>query len=363
MVNEVFEVVFDRSPPVYVSGEAVTGRVLFEAQGTIEVRSLCCSCQGTLEVSFRESTSKRKYSKTVEYVAVKSQLEEEGRVLHSGTRHSWSFRFNLPATCPSSFDVSEAKVKYSVNVVLSTAKWFSWNKKAKGDFMVKGIIDPVDPNLLVPVSCYKETSSYICCFPRSSSSAPPSSVNLQLSSGFLSPGDLLTVNLSCSNGSNGRSLSCRLCLIQRYRVTGETVCCPHSPVEHRWREVKVVQQNHDPILPRSSRTWNAALYVPHDAAASTVLNGEWLTISYEVKVVVSNGWCRSCTAKIPLVVGEKKRIPEADHYSTTTCSPQHSSPLTAAASGNYAPRRESTSVGGGEEGYSPLFSSTVHTTY
>ncbi|XP_053321701.1 arrestin domain-containing protein 2 isoform X2 [Spea bombifrons] len=163
-----FVVVFDSpdldTPPVFSSGDTVTGKVLLELVTDIKVDSVKLHAGGYAKVYWTESRSAgsstaytQNYSDEVEYINRKETLLQTDNgtptVLPAG-RHEFPFTFQLPETLVTSFEGKHGNVRYWVKAKLHRP--WSTVKKTKKEFTVLEPIDINTPDLLSPQAGSKE---------------------------------------------------------------------------------------------------------------------------------------------------------------------------------------------------------------
>ncbi|XP_066504080.1 arrestin domain-containing protein 2 isoform X2 [Hoplias malabaricus] len=173
------DVVFDSpeidSPPVFSSGDVVSGKVVLELTAESKVKSLKLHAEGFAKVHWTESRSAgsstaytQNYSDEVEYLNRREVLLQAGQsfrlkgcrhneeltTLPAG-RHEYPFSFQLPEeTLVTSFEGKHGSIRYWVKVKLHRP-WFSV-KKVKKEFTVIEPIDINTPSLLAPQAGTKE---------------------------------------------------------------------------------------------------------------------------------------------------------------------------------------------------------------
>ncbi|MEQ2209218.1 hypothetical protein XENOCAPTIV_026786 [Xenoophorus captivus] len=152
-------------PPVFSSGDVVSGRVVLELFGETKVDSLKLHAEGYAKVHWTESRSAgsstaytQNYSDEVEYLNQREVLLQAGQsadncevtVLPAG-RHEFPFSFQLPEeTLVTSFEGKHGSIRYWVKVKLHRP-WCPV-RKIKKEFTVIEPIDINTPSLLVRIS-------------------------------------------------------------------------------------------------------------------------------------------------------------------------------------------------------------------
>ncbi|KAG2464283.1 ARRD2 protein, partial [Polypterus senegalus] len=177
-----FRIVLDSSedgtPPVFSSGDVLSGRVLLELSRTSRVTSLKLHAVGYAKVHWTESRSAgsssaytQNYSDEVDFLNHRETLlqaedNNEPKVLQAG-RHEFPFSFQLPEdTLVTSFEGKHGSIRYAVKVKLHRP-WCTV-KKIKQEFTV---IEPIDINTR---HCWSNPvpHSLLPCAPRSPGSSP-----------------------------------------------------------------------------------------------------------------------------------------------------------------------------------------------
>ncbi|KAJ3599497.1 hypothetical protein NHX12_033457 [Muraenolepis orangiensis] len=153
------------SPPVFSSGDVVSGKVVLELTGDSKVESLKLHAEGFARVHWTESRSAgsstaytQNYSDEVEYLNHRESLlqADEGEMtLLAAGRHEFPFSFQLPEeTLVTSFEGKHGSIRYWVKVKLHRP-WATL-KKIKKEFTVIQPIDINTPALLSPQAGTKE---------------------------------------------------------------------------------------------------------------------------------------------------------------------------------------------------------------
>ncbi|TNN41464.1 Arrestin domain-containing protein 2 [Liparis tanakae] len=164
-----FDVVFDSPeedcPPVFSSGDVVSGRVVVDLSGETRVDSLKLHAEGFAKVHWTESRSAgsstaytQNYSDEVEYLNRREVLlpadNGEAFVLPAG-RHEFPFSFQLPEeTLVTSFEGKHGSIRYWVKVKLHRP-WAAV-RKMKKEFTVIEPIDINTPAFLAPQAGTKD---------------------------------------------------------------------------------------------------------------------------------------------------------------------------------------------------------------
>ncbi|KAG7275268.1 hypothetical protein CRUP_034995 [Coryphaenoides rupestris] len=153
------------SPPVFSSGDVVSGRVVLELSGESRVESLKLHAEGFARVHWTESRSAgsstaytQNYSDEVEYLDHREALLQadngETTLLAAG-RHEFPFSFQLPEeTLVTSFEGKHGSIRYWVKVKLHRP-WATM-RKIKKEFTVIQPIDINTPALLAPQAGTKD---------------------------------------------------------------------------------------------------------------------------------------------------------------------------------------------------------------
>ncbi|XP_060933881.1 arrestin domain-containing protein 2 isoform X1 [Limanda limanda] len=163
------DIVFDSPeldcPPVFSSGDVVSGRVVLELSGASRLDSLKLHAQGCAKVHWTESRSAgsstaytQNYSDEVEYLNRREVLLQADNgdvtVLPAG-RHEYPFSFQLPEeTLVTSFEGKHGSIRYWVKVKLHRP-WAAV-KKLKKEFTVIEPIDINTPAFLAPQAGTRE---------------------------------------------------------------------------------------------------------------------------------------------------------------------------------------------------------------
>ncbi|KAJ8278700.1 hypothetical protein COCON_G00057660 [Conger conger] len=164
-----FYVLFDSpeidTPPVFSSGDVVSGKVVLDLSGQSKVESLKLHAEGFAKVHWTESRSAgastaytQNYSDEVEYLNRRETLLQadngEMTVLSAG-RHEFPFSFQLPEeTLVTSFEGKHGSIRYWVKVKLHRP--WTTVRKIKKEFTVIEPIDINTPALLAPQAGTKD---------------------------------------------------------------------------------------------------------------------------------------------------------------------------------------------------------------
>uniref|UniRef100_A0A8C8HRX9 Arrestin C-terminal-like domain-containing protein n=1 Tax=Oncorhynchus tshawytscha TaxID=74940 RepID=A0A8C8HRX9_ONCTS len=162
-------IVFDSpeidSPPVFSSGDVVSGKVVLNLSGESKVQSLKLHAEGFAKVHWTESRSAgsstaytQNYSDEVEYLnrrEVLLQADNGEHTLLSAGRHEFPFSFQLPEeTLVTSFEGKHGSIRYWVKVKLHRP--WATVRKIKKEFTVIEPIDINTPALLAPQAGTKD---------------------------------------------------------------------------------------------------------------------------------------------------------------------------------------------------------------
>ncbi|XP_078527070.1 arrestin domain-containing protein 2-like [Lissotriton helveticus] len=156
------------SPPVFSSGDTVTGRVLLELVAETKVESIKLHAQGLARVHWSESHGtnsntvySQNHSDEVVYLDHQEALlltdGEAPTVLQPGT-HEFPFSFELPENAVTSFEGKHGSVHYWVKAKLHRP--WAPVRKAKVDLTVIHPIDVNTPALLAPQRVTKEKKAH-----------------------------------------------------------------------------------------------------------------------------------------------------------------------------------------------------------
>ena len=237
-------------------------------------------------------TETRYYSSTETYIeqtsVVWSKEQSPTGTIGPGS-YEYQFQFNLPDTCPTSFESTYGRIRYLVQGKIGTG-FLKFDHRVEAPIQVTHVVDinqqlslfePVRQSKKKQVGCW-------CCV----------SGDIELTAettrtGYCINGDTVPLSVTIENGS-GRTITIRASIVKtgRYYAQGHQQSTS-SPVA-------IV--NSTPIQPRTTTGVElAALQVP--ATEPTISIPSNLKLNYELHVTAVIPWALNLTVAIPLVLG------------------------------------------------------------
>lgn len=296
-----FYILFDSpeidSPPVFSSGDVVSGRVVVELGGESRVDSLKLHAEGFAKVHWTESRSAgsstaytQNYSDEVEYLNRREVLLQadngELTTLAAG-RHEFPFSFQLPEeTLVTSFEGKHGSIRYWVKVKLHRP--WSTVKKIKKEFTVIEPIDINTPALLAPQAGTKDKMArmwYRNC--------GQVSVTAKIDRKGYTPGEVIPVFAEFDN-STSRSV-----LPKAYITQTQTFIARGTMKQKR---TVVATLSGDAVGARRRETWHGrAIKIP--PVGPSILQCRIIKVEYMLRVCVEVPGTSKLFLELPLVMG------------------------------------------------------------
>ncbi|XP_023699639.1 arrestin domain-containing protein 2 [Paramormyrops kingsleyae] len=294
-------VVFDspelNSPPVYSSGDVVSGKVLLELTGETKVHSLKLHAEGFARVHWTESRSAgassaytQNYSDEVEYLNHREVLLQADNgdvtVLQSG-KHEFPFSFQLPEeTLVTSFEGKYGSIRYWVKVKLHRP--WATVRKVKKEFTVIEPIDINTPALLAPQAGTKDKMARVWY-----RNCGQVSVTAKIDRKGYTPGEVIPVFAEFDNGSSR-------CVEPKAFITQTQTFIARGTMKQK--HSVVVTLRGDRVGPRCRETWHGrAIKIP--PVGPSVLQCRIIKVAYTLKVCVNVPGTSKLCLDLPLVMG------------------------------------------------------------
>uniref|UniRef100_A0A8D0GV95 Arrestin domain containing 2 n=1 Tax=Sphenodon punctatus TaxID=8508 RepID=A0A8D0GV95_SPHPU len=286
------------SPPVFSSGEAVSGRVLLELSGETRLSALLIHAHGSAKVHWTESRSAgsstaytQSYSEQLEFLSHRDSLlppppdNGEVTVLQAG-KHEFPFTFQLPETLATSFEGKHGSVRYWVKAKLHR----SWStvKRAKKEFTVIEPIDINTPALLAPQAGAKEKQAraWYC-------NSGQVSVSAKIDRKGYTPGEVIPIFAEIDNCTT-RTVVPKAALIQTQTFIARG--------NQKQKKSVVASMVGDAILAGKREVWHGrALKIP--PVGPSILQCRILHVEYALKVCVDIPGTSKLLMELPLVIG------------------------------------------------------------
>ncbi|XP_061884409.1 arrestin domain-containing protein 2 isoform X1 [Entelurus aequoreus] len=295
------DIVFDSTdvdcPPVYSSGDVVSGRVVLELTREARLDSLKLHAEGFAKVHWTESRSAgsstaytQNYSDEVEYLNRREVLLQadngEVTVLPAG-RHEFPFSFQLPEeTLVTSFEGKHGSIRYWVKVKLHRP-WAAV-KKIKKEFTVIEPIDINTPALLAPQAGTKDKMART--WYRNFGQV---SVTAKIDRKGYTPGEVIPVFAEFDNATS-RSI------IPKAFITQTQTFIARGTMKQK-RSV-VATLSGDVVGARCRETWHGrAIKIP--PVGPSILQCRIIKVEYMLKVCVDVPGTSKLFLELPLVIG------------------------------------------------------------
>ncbi|TRY88122.1 hypothetical protein DNTS_031502 [Danionella cerebrum] len=296
-----FDIVFDSPeldcPPVYSSGDVVSGKVVLEFSGESNVESLKLHAEGYAKVHWTESRSAgsstaytQNYSDEVEYLNRREVLLQadngELTALPAG-RHEYPFSFQLPEeTLVTSFEGKHGSIRYWVKVKLHRP--WATVKKLKKEFTVIEPIDINTPTLLAPQAGTKEKMARIWY-----RNCGQVSITAKIDRKGYTPGEVIPVFAEFDNATS-RSVVPKAYITQTQTfIARGTVKLKRSVVATLCGDI---------VGPRRRETWHGrAIKIP--PVGPSILQCRIIKVEYMLRVCVDVPGTSKLSLELPLVMG------------------------------------------------------------
>ncbi|KAM8875926.1 arrestin domain-containing protein 2-like [Spinachia spinachia] len=296
-----FDIVFDSAevdcPPVFSSGDVVSGRVVLDLSEGSRVDSLKLHAEGFAKVHWTESRSAgsstaytQNYSDEVEYLNRREVLLQadngEVTVLPAG-RHEFPFSFQLPEeTLVTSFEGKHGSIRYWVKVKLHRP-WAAV-KKIKKEFTVIEPIDINTPTLLAPQAGTKDKMAR--AWYRNFGQV---SVTAKIDRKGYTPGEVIPVFAEFDN-STSRSV------VPKAYITQTQTFIARGTVKQKRAVVGTLSG--DIVGARCRETWHGrAIKIP--PVGPSILQCRIIKVEYMLKICVDVPGTSKLCLELPLVIG------------------------------------------------------------
>ncbi|GBP30310.1 Arrestin domain-containing protein 1 [Eumeta japonica] len=212
--------------------------------------------------------------------------------------YSFDFQCPIPAHCPSSFEHEYGHIRYEIKVVVD--RIFKLDKVKKMSIKVISPLDlNQDPYCKEPLVFSFEETYCCCCI-----SSGFSEVLVKLPVAGYCPGQIIPVELHCSNNSSVEIEDIKLSLIKKMRFTAN-----HHP-DTKYDVDKIIETVKGPVSGFTTRNWNIDIHIP-SIDIYNVDNCRLIDIEYEFKVKIGPSGCHSDTTDAKRIV--LGTIPLADY--------------------------------------------------
>ncbi|XP_028672511.1 arrestin domain-containing protein 2 isoform X1 [Erpetoichthys calabaricus] len=288
----------DGTPPVFSSGDVLSGRVLLELSRTSRVTSLKLHAVGYAKVHWTESRSAgsssaytQNYSDEVDFLNHRETLlqaedNNEPKVLQAG-RHEFPFSFQLPEdTLVTSFEGKHGSIRYAVKVKLHRP-WCTV-KKIKQEFTVIEPIDINTPALLAPQAGAKEKMARLLY-----RNIGQVSLTAKIDRKGYTPGEMIPIFAEFYN-STYRSV------VPKAFITQTQTFIARGTMKQKKSVVATL--NGDTIGAKKRDTWHGrAIKIP--PVGPSILQCRIIRVEYNLRVCVHVPGTSKLSLELPLVIG------------------------------------------------------------
>ncbi|XP_069818619.1 arrestin domain-containing protein 2 isoform X1 [Dendropsophus ebraccatus] len=283
-------------PPVFSSGDTVSGKVLIELVSECKVESVKLHAEGYAKVHWTESRSAgsstaytQNYSDEVEYMNLKETLLQTDNgtlnVLPAG-KHEFPFTFQLPENLVTSFEGKHGCIRYWVKAKLHRP--WSTVKKTKKEFTVIEPIDINTPDLLAPQAGTKEkiAHAWYC-------NLGQVSVTAKIDRKGYTPGEVIPIFAEIDNCTS-RTVMPKAAIIQSQTFIARGTLKQKKSV--------VATLAGDAVLAGKRENWHGrALKIP--PLGPSIIQCRIIRVEYSLKVCVEIPGSSKLLLELPLVIG------------------------------------------------------------
>uniref|UniRef100_A0A8C8GQR7 Arrestin C-terminal-like domain-containing protein n=1 Tax=Oncorhynchus tshawytscha TaxID=74940 RepID=A0A8C8GQR7_ONCTS len=303
-----FDIVFDSpeidSPPVFSSGDVVSGKVVLDLAGECKVESLKLHAEGFAKVYWTESRSAgsstaytQNYSDEVEYLnrrEVLLQADNAELILIPAGRHEFPFSFQLPdETLVTSFEGKHGSVRYWVKVKLHRP--WATVRKLKKEFTVIEPIDINTPALLAPQAGSKDKMARVWYhnFGQVSITAKIDRKGYTPASILQLPGEVIPVFAEFDNATS-RSV------VPKAYITQTQTFLARGTMKQK--QAVVATLSGDVVGAQRRETWHGrAIKIP--PVGPSILQCRIIKVEYMLRVCVDVPGTSKLCLELPLVMG------------------------------------------------------------
>lgn len=317
--------------PVYFGGNVIQGKVVIMLNEGMKMRNVRIRFLGRAHNRWTETrhhgTGDNRRTEHIRYEA--EEIYVDGTVILWGTADSSSavmnagsfqfpFQFQLPPTCPTSFEGPNGHIRYSMTATID--KPWKFDHTTKAVFTVIGVQDlNMDPNARRPVQVQnRKTLGFGCC------KAGDIEMSVRFAKMGYVPGETILAEVDVSNHSSRDLKRLELKVVQSIRFVAYRrgyhhvgVHAPHCKERHHSRTMweRVFESE---IGAGSSRQWNGepVLLPP---CPDMLLACNIIHIDYILKAkLVPHGPSTSLEVVAPFIVGT---VPLQDAFASPFSQP------------------------------------------
>ncbi|XP_050350240.1 arrestin domain-containing protein 17-like [Nymphalis io] len=276
----------------YYSGQTVRGKLIFRQDKVKSFRGIYVKILGfckvhwttteTRRVNGKTSTYRKNHESYEEYVNIKVYLvggESGDHQIQPGD-YEYPFSFNLPASCPASYEGSYGHIRYEIKAVVDRAFKFDQEKK-----IAVRVMAPLDlnsnPYCREPIEMEFSASYCCCCF---SSGSCDTVINAPMS-GYC-PGQKIPIEISCTNKGNVEISHIEI------RIVKEVVFIATHHSGRRTQNDVIAEIKKGSVPGNTSRNWTIEMEVP--ALDIYNLSGcRYIDLDYKLEVTISPDGCHN----------------------------------------------------------------------
>jgi hypothetical protein len=297
--HDLVQIRLARQNVFYQSGEDITGDLIINANEKLIIKNLSLQLHGFSKVYWEETETYREFdedkTRTITYENYEEYINKafvlaSNCLFESATKHTFSFKFTLPITCPTSFEYRRNITRYTLTGTLEIS-----GIPKKNLIQIISVICPVDlnltPGLRQAVTAFKSHTYGCCCF-----KTDPVTINLSIPKHGFVTGEEIPFNVKIDNQSD-RSLRVLAKIVQRIKLFS------YSSSDINYRDVGTPLLSPNPVGPRSNFNWTSIIRVPPIPPSNNMTN-RIIDISYQLALVMQSGNLSfNVFVIIPIVIG------------------------------------------------------------
>lgn len=283
----------------YLSGSSVAGSVLVVVDKPKSYKHISIQFLGRAEVHWKEVVSEgagedatsriKRYISSETYVNTELTLwtAEQSRDGHLPPgRHTFPFRFDIPADAPSSFEGTLGSIRYTLQGTIGKSL-LKFDHRIEARLPVQQVVGLSDPHLLQPVCQEVQKKVRFLC------TSTPVVLTVTVPKTGCCIGETLPVHVSIVNGAN-RSIALSAVLSQTVMYRAQGGC--------RSKGKTLASIVSDKIAPKTTREWDPTVQIP----MTEVISGCSCSIiqeSYLLTITAVIPWASNLSTAIPLKLG------------------------------------------------------------
>lgn len=279
-----FSITLANPQAVYFPGQNVQGHVTVVLNDAMKMRGVRLKFHGGANVHWTEQHStgsgKNRRTETRHYRATETYFNHEMLLFGPGNdsthlqagHHTFPFSYNLPVTCPSSYESHVGQVRYVLNGTID--KPWKFDHHTKKMITVLSLLDlNAQPNAGAPSA--GEKSKMLCCLCCKSG---PISAQVHIDRTGYVPGESIIVKADISN------LSTRKMCSSKFRLIMNTTY--HASSKSKTERCDVASVSHGEIPPGGEDSWRSERIVVPAVPPSFLLGCAIIDIRYVLQLDV-----------------------------------------------------------------------------